>query len=307
MHGLIQVIQPQNEKSITVDKPFANLNIRSRISAVVLNNVVVSIFNSCSNKVGWNSRQSFALKGGGFIVKGDARVTINDLHEIGISYFAGKYSLNNYIKDIYNEDTNTINTVELTRKTKTRLAKGLKDLWEYRSMTDEKTKEKYMFFLISEFGELSSSNFNERKFVIPIPSNYPYDPIIKFTEDHFKILYDYLRGKNRYLLVNKYGEKKVSAILGKPLDDQFVRSAIDVIKNEISQTMSNFLSNKGKTMDDENAEIDRVKTKYEQLRTKMYDEYLEKVQNLRNEMIEVAGISSDSLQLKGEMVTIDEK
>jgi hypothetical protein len=99
----------------------------------------------------------------------------------------------------------------------------------------------------------------------------------------------------------------VNAILGKPLDDQFVRSAIDIIKNEISQTMSNFLSDKGKTMDAEDAEIARVKVKYEQLRTKMYDEYLEKVQNLRNEMIKVAGISSDSLQFKGEMVITDEK
>ena len=288
LYGYIQAVAPKDEKIFFEQQPYADLGIRSRITAVVLNYLLDH-----------SRKMTFLFNYGG------AHVTINDLHELGISFSNGLGIIKKYYaRSAWDKNENTYKKTELIKITKRHFAKAFKHLWDLYSKTDPKTKEKSMLFSIKEYGELNYSSYANPKYVIPIPDNYPYSPIIRFKENHFHILYGYLKGKDRVWLTVKYGKDAVNNILGEPIENQFVISGIGIIKNEIKNLIEKYAKEKDEANSQEREEKEALIKKFEKRRAELYDDYTNKMESLRKEMMEMVGITSSSLQLRGEEVSI---
>lgn len=186
------------------------LDIFSRKAAALLNAVINWKVESCNTKHRtWGSVGVDDLIGGGLFVKCRAEVVVTTIGEVGLKFEErGNESIRKYIR-ISN------GTAERLSSIKDKLGNELKKYWNAYSKS------------IDNMGG---------KFNIKIVENGTTEEF-EITETDYRILYEVLKGRNINKLKGKYAAKKWDEMIGKKIEDQFILTAIETIKGEISKVV----------------------------------------------------------------------
>ena len=282
----IKVLTGTQETDIKAceDYHFTNLGINSRLGALLLNNVLY--FLSDSRPICHRRRYGDDQKGGGLFCKAKARISINDLNEVGL-YFENTWGFSSNLRVATGK-------AEVLKAVKNKLADALKKMWKVRVQVDSNGTE-YMFIEKTRSGELSTSNHDHKEYVIPLTaeekekmkiSNHwdNYTPKIMITEKQYRIVYEFLKGRK----VSDYPEVVFNSMIGKKVDDQFVISAIEVIRGEMEQLIATWKQAAQTTSKEFDAQIDQIRMKKSAELSRLEAEKNEKLKELQNQMKEIA-------------------
>lgn len=202
------------------------LGLNGEKTAVLLNNMLNWRFNSCKYK---NGRRNWGedpanLVGGGLIVVCNARITINASNQVGIFF-------NNFEK----RDKvlrNACGEAEIFKSIKDKIANELKKYWTS----------------INKHNEPITMYFDDQSFEVTVAD--------------YRVVYEILKSRDVDKIKGKYGANVYNEMIGNSVEDQFVISAIETIKNEISNVA------KQRDIDCENR-----KKKHTEESNRLYDEF----------------------------------
>lgn len=235
-------IKTENEKnflngvSIFGDtKKMFLLDLNGEKTAVLLNNMLNWRFNSCKHKNGhsWGpDPENFV--GGGLIVKCNARIAINASNQVAIFF-------NNFEK----HDKvlrSACGKTEIIKSIKDKIANELKKYWTS----------------INGHNKPISMNFNDHTFNVTVAD--------------YRVVYETLKSRDVDKIKGKYGTNVYDEMIGNNVEDQFIISAIETIKNEIS--------NVAKQRD---ADCEVRKNKHTEESTRLYNEFIADEEKIKNE------------------------
>jgi len=252
----IQVLTGEHEQRITNDKDnyFMNLGINTRLGALVLNGVLRHLYESRPYRA--RSAYGDSRKGGGLFCKCAGRITINDCDEVGL-YFDNKWEVGKYIRV-----TNGEHTPETIRLIKTKLADGLKKMWQAKSRSGNgENQGPYMKIDKRGPGTTSLSTYGHDDYIIPLTDEElqelkqnrgynSYEPKVVISEAQYRCLYEMLKGRDTNKTIKNYGQEAYNSIIGYRTNDQFVISAMEVIKAEMKKVTEEY-AQKIKASDDD--------------------------------------------------------
>jgi len=274
----------ENEIKTHEEYHFTNLGINSRLGALLLNNVLYFLSDSRPMRARrcWSDDQ----KGGGVFCKAKARISINDLNEVGL-YFENSWGFSSNIRV-------ATGVAEVTKAIKNKLADALKKMWKARVQVDSNGSE-YMLIEKTRSGELSTSEYDHKEYIIPLTEEEDkkftkaqhwerVTPKIMITEKQYRIVYEFLKGRK----VSDYPEVVFNSMIGKKVDDQFVISAIEVLRGEMEQVIATWKQTAQTTAQDFDAQIDQIRMKKGAELQRLEAEKNEKIKELQNQMKEIA-------------------
>ena len=251
MYKYIIIIEPDGERKFFNPNDYSgviDLGLHSPLSAVLLNALLVYKKKCCNRKrhTYWNYNScldnlniaSYELVGGGMLVHGDPDIFMSKTGKVGI-----KFNDVSELNKVMNRKKNVPNFGEFrTRMVKEKLAKALKDFWDFsnwNSDTEKQDENATLNLTVSEYAmsaifdpEIYRIKNNEIGKLLP---GFTINTRISITKDQYRCLYEYFKGKDADKLKAKYGNDVYNAIIGKELEDQFLISAIDITKTEIEK------------------------------------------------------------------------
>ena len=237
------------------------LGVYSEKAATLLNEVINWRIGTCSTKASkkyYNGVDS--LKGGGLFVKCNCEVVISSIGEVGLKF---KEAYGEYIKKY-------IRTVsaraEINKAIKDKIANELKKFWTA-----------YSKYLKDHDGVIKIKRTDRNG----------DDVTYEYRETDYRVLYEFLKGRNVDKLKAKYDQVKWDEMIGKKVEDQFVISAIETIQNEIAkiaETRDNDLKN---AEAEYRAESNRLWTKNKENKKRIENEAMEKIKELQNQINEM--------------------
>lgn len=256
-----------------------NLGVTSTKSALLLN----YIFNIISKR--------------GLLYNADANVMIDDFNNVGV-YFRKYYYADGYIRA-----AKTINEIHKTILNK--IANELKKIWVTMKMNSTSNKLNIIYrnkycagnaygFLLN-FGDLSPNYYSEDCEYLDlkdIPVTKINDKeIVEISFEEYRTLYEFLKGRDTNKIKKRYGIDAWNSMIGKQIENQFVISAIDTIKNEIKKVKDNYnMQFKNACQEKEDIIYNAQKTFKE--KTKQYEKEMnDKINELKNQFNEIIKIS----------------
>lgn len=221
------------------------LEIFSRASAGLLNQVINWKVGSCNTKNRtWGTPGVGDLIGGGLFVKCRAEVVVSTIGEIGLKFNErGNESIGKYVRI-------SSGVAERTKTIKDKLANELKKYWNAYSKC------------ISEQGGVLKVRINENEV------SEEYD----IRETDYRLLYEVLKGRNINKLKEKYSAAIWDQMIGKKIEDQFILTAIETIKGEISKLVS-FRED----------ELKKAEEEYNEVRKNLQADYQSKQEQIKSE------------------------
>lgn len=237
------------------------LGIHSEKAATLLNEVInwrIRTCNTKANKEYYNGVDS--LKGGGLFVKCNAEVVISSIGEVGLKF---KEAYGEYIKKYIRAVSAP---AEINKAIKDKIANELKKFWTA-----------YSKYLKDHDGVIKIKRTDRNG----------DDITYEYRETDYRVLYEFLKGRNVDKLKAKYDQMKWDEMIGKKVEDQFVISAIETIQNEIAkiaETRDNDLKN---AEAEYRAESNRLWTKNKENKERIANEATEKIKELQNQINEM--------------------
>lgn len=226
-------LNPSNEESYVGSKygqSWFDLGIVSKKAALLLNAVIGMKINSCPLKVReryWRSPKNMeSVCGGGLLIKGKAAITINQLNEVGI-FFRDGWEVGKYIRTCSGK-------AEMAKAIKDKVANELKSIWKTSATQAEELK-----IDLATHGKCKSDFALdiEPEFITNGTDGTEY---VKISLHEYRALYEFLKGRNEQKIKERTGSKAFNIMVGKKIEDQFLLSAIDVIKNEIKNVETEY-------------------------------------------------------------------
>jgi len=218
----IRKLSAVNEEQIkSKSESFFDLGITSQKAAVLLNYMFQHKLEHCATKRGYYYRTKTvdSVNGGGLLVKGKAQITINDMNEVGI-YFRDQWAIGKYIRVAAGK-------TEIIKSIKDKMGNELKKLW--KMFKDERIviDIKDHTALYNETGKY----LNLSDDIVTTTESGKKVIIISLNE--YRALYEFLKSREPAKIKERYGTTAYNTMVGQRIEDQFLLSAIDVIKNEI--------------------------------------------------------------------------
>lgn len=253
----LKKITVKNEQQINSYNGFYPLGISSPKAMLLLNYLIWSKMSSCGYKYGGRYYHDDIdyLKGGGLFVKGKPQFTFNDFFEIGI-YFNDTWKMSAYLRSSSGKAENLI-------AIKNKLAGELKYFWKL----DGKDKENCVI-PIGKFGRTESVDNQDEVFKkFPVEEsvlNENHEKCIVISFEEYRCLYEFLRGRNKEKTIKKYGEEAYNKIIGKQIEDQFLISAIDVLKSEILKAINEYTEYENAQQKERDEAYNKIRTQYQE-------------------------------------------
>ena len=246
---------------VSIHESVTYLGIHSEKAATLLNEVInwrIKTCNTKANKEYYNGVDS--LKGGGLFVKCNAEVVISSIGEVGLKF---KEAYGEYIKKYIRAVSAP---AEINKAIKDKIANELKKFWTA-----------YSKYLKDHDGVIKIKRTDRNG----------DDVTYEYRETDYRVLYEFLKGRNVDKLKAKYDQMKWDEMIGKKVEDQFVISAIETIQNEIAkiaETRDNDLKN---AEAEYRAESNRLWTKNKENKERIANEATEKIKELQNQINEM--------------------
>ena len=207
-----------------------DLGINSIYGAILLNNLIYWKFLSRPTR-----HRGWGRTGGGFLVKGNTHIAINELGEVKL--------ICRDVGGLVNSLRAAKNQEEYVHAVKDKMANELKEMcWT------EKPEFCNIFAGGCQVISIPSKDFYEgwNKNCVNILTNEKIEKFndnvhgketysqIKFNYNEYRCVYEFLKGRNKAKIIAKYGQETYDKMIGKKIEDQFLISAIEVMKNEIT-------------------------------------------------------------------------
>ena len=251
---------------VSIHESVTYLGIYSEKAATLLNEVINWRIRTCSPKVSERYCDGVdSLKGGGLFVKCNAEVVISSIGEVGLKF---KEAYGEYIKKYIRAVSAR---AEINKAIKDKIANELKKFWTA-----------YSKYLKDHNGVIKFTFIDRNR------DGVEYE----YRETDYRILYEFLKGRDVDKLKAKYVQVKWDEMIGKKVEDQFVISAIETIQNEIAkiaETRDNDLKN---AEAEYRAESNRLWTKNKENKKRIENEAMEKIKELQNQINEMMTIGS---------------
>ena len=218
----IRRMSAANEDQIkSQSESFFDLGITSQKAAVLLNYLFQYKLEHCASKRGYyyNTKTADSVNGGGLLVKGKAQITINDMNEVGI-YFRDHWAINKYVRVASGKS-------EVIKSIKDKMGNELKKLW--KMFKDERIviDIKDHTALYNEVGKYLTLSDDI------VTTTESGKKVIIISLNEYRALYEFLKSREPAKIKERYGTTAYNTMVGQRIEDQFLLSAIDVIKNEI--------------------------------------------------------------------------
>lgn len=253
---------------------FFDLGLTSQKAAVLLNYLFTKKMLSCPSKRGYYySKDADSVIGGGLIVKGKAQVTINDMNEVGV-YFRDRWSIGKYVRVASGR-------TEIIKSIKDKIGNELKKLW--KSYRDEQ-----IIIDVKEFAKLSGTNDE----ILDLDQNIVTTndsgrTIIVISLNEYRALYEFLKNREPSKIKERYGTKAFDVMVGHRIEDQFLLSAIDVIKNEIKNVEHECTELCKKAEEDFNESYNKIKKDRDDAKANAEIAKNSKIADLQNQLKEL--------------------
>jgi len=293
----IRKIVPAEEFEFQAKNNFFPLKITSIRSAILLNYLISIKLDSCPIKARYfnNGNDPDSKIGGGLLVKAYPRITINDLNEIGI-WFKNEWKLWSLIRAAKSKS-------EITHSVFDKVSNELKKMWQanfsymkrHQKINDE--KDAIIRIPIKDYTKTNESTYMKDDYITLGPEendemNKNGDAYMIITYNEYRVLYEYLKGRDKDKTIKKYGKAAYSAMIGKKIEDQFLISAIEVIHSEIKQAINECEATKKSLSEQEQVAINEIRKKYQDLREAANAQKEAKLTELQSNMKQMTAMAN---------------
>lgn len=253
---------------------FFDLGITSQKAAVLLNYLFTQKLESCPAKRGYYyNKDADTVNGGGLLIKGKAQVTINYMNEVGV-YFRDRWSIGKYIRVASGRS-------EIIKSIKDKIGNELKKLW--KSHLDEQ-----IIIDVRAYTHIAGT-FNENLDIDQniVTTDATGQKLIVVNLNEYRALYEFLKSREPAKIKERYGTKAFDTMVGHRIEDQFLLSAIDVIKNEIKNVEHECSNLCKKAEDDFNEAYNKLKKDRDSVKAAAEIAKTSKIAELQNQLKEM--------------------
>lgn len=253
---------------------FFDLGLTSQKAAVLLNYLFTKKMLSCPSKRGYYySKDADSVIGGGLIVKGKAQVTINDMNEVGV-YFRDRWSIGKYVRVASGR-------TEIIKSIKDKIGNELKKLWKTH-------RDEQIIIDVKEYTQIHGTS-NENLIIDQnvVTTNDSGRKIIVISLNEYRALYEFLKSREPSKIKERYGTKAFDTMVGHRIEDQFLLSAIDVIKNEIKNVEHECTELCKKAEEDFNESYNKIKKDRDGAKAAAETAKVSKIAELQNQLKEL--------------------
>ena len=184
--------------------------------------------------------------GGGLVVKTDPDITINHLGEVGV-HFNNTYRLNSFCRkaSCQRERLSTI---------KEKFAYALKNMWKSTSIDNVMT--------------------------VKIDPTVNDSETVTISFEEYRALYEHLKERDKAKTIKAYGQKAYDDMVGEPLQDQFLISAIETIDEDKHRVEKEYSDKLLELDEKKNKEIKEISAKYAVIKESLIEEKKTKIDEL---------------------------
>ena len=211
--------------------------------------------------------------GGGLIVKGKAQVTINDMNEVGV-YFRDRWSIGKYVRVASGR-------TEIIKSIKDKIGNELKK--RCKAHRDEQ-----IIIDVKEYTQMYGTS-NENLVIDQniVTTNDSGRKIIVISLNEYRALYEFLKNREPSKIKERYGTKAFDTMVGHRIEDQFLLSAIDVIKNEIKNVEHECTELCKKAEEDFNESYNKIRRDRDSAKAAAETAKVSKIAELQNQLKEL--------------------
>lgn len=223
-----------NESDILERDTTVDLEINSPKSALLLNFLLNRLDADRPTLRRWSpcyGNETIPI-GGGLFTRGEARVMIDDFSRVTI-YFDCQYAIRKYIRAA--EGKAAVRKAILDK-----IANELKKVWKNYSIAD-KIRILYKSPVTNKevYGVLNTSNWEKTDYLdlkgIQTVMDESNREFVEVSLNEYRALYEFLKGRNPEKVKFRNGVTAWDSMIGKQIEDQFILSAMETIKNEIAK------------------------------------------------------------------------
>lgn len=275
-----------------------DLGITSPKSALLLNYLICEADNNRPSHQKWNRRYGYTTvkTGGGLLVRAEAHVIVDDFSRVSI-YFACDHKVKDYVRVASGK-------AEVKKSVMDKIANELKKLWKRNSIKDKiQILYKNPTNKDGSYGVLSTSTYSKTEFLdlkgvetVKCDPSYPDREFVEITLNEYRALYEFLKGRSPKKIKDRNGETAWESMIGKPVEDQFLISAMEAIKTEIKNAKEEYSRQYNEAMSERDAAKSLADKIFREKTDNFEKEKLAKIAELKaqmEEMVKMANAVSD--------------
>lgn len=222
--------------------------------------------------------------GGGLLFRAEAKVMIDDFNKVTV-YFFNDYVVGKYIRVAEGK-------AEIQKSIKDKIANELKKTWKNYAINDK------IQILVQDpenkknvYGVLDSSNYDHIDYLnlgdTPTVKDERNRTYVEISLNEYRALYEFLKGRDTEKIKERNGVMAWDSMIGKPIEDQFVLSAIETIQAEIEKVKQEC----DQKCDEARSERDTAKSLADKIYREKTDTYAKerraKIEELKAQMADV--------------------
>ncbi len=257
-----------NQEQDYVESSFAKywpLEIFTKKSAMIINQVIHNIVANCEFKFRnhryYDTYDASAKKGGGFIRAAAPDVTVNEFGKIGLLLY-NTSSLQTYLRA---SDSHTEKLASIMDK----LGNEFKKYWRSH--------------FVSADGEEENGILDIRT----NPRSSSSEVLYHVTYDEYRVLYEFLKGRDKEKTIRNYGQTTYDEMIGKPINNQFVVTALMSLAEEQRKLKEEWSKKQDELRNICDQEIKDANAKYRTANSVLEEEYKAKIAELENQAAEM--------------------
>lgn len=258
------------------------LNVYSNKAALLINAALTCKKNKCAISVRTMWRTNPDVKGGGLFIQGKAQVMVNELNEI-MMYFNNTHGMGNCCRIATDNGDYTNKNIELVKTIKDKLANLIKECWNEIKSTDETA-----ILYTKIYGQTNEGSYLD-------VLKYENNDGVTFSKNDYRCLYEYLKGRDIEKIKFKYSEKTFDDMIGHKIEDQFVITAVDLLKQQITTLNTEMRTKKQLIQDKLNADIKSLQLMAQEETSNITKTYTMQIEDINKQIIDLiksnAGIS----------------
>ena len=250
------------------------LNVYSNKAVLLINAALTCKKNNCAISVRsmWNANP--VVKGGGLFIQGRGQVIVNELNEI-MMYFNNVNGIRNYCRIATDNGDYTNKNIELIKTIKDKLANLIKECWNEIKSADETA-----ILYAKVYGQTNENSYLD-------VSKYEKNDGVTFSKNDYRCLYEYLKGRDIEKIKFKYGEKTFDDMIGHKIEDQFIITAVDLLKQQIA-TLNNEMRTKQQLIQDKlNADIKSLQLMAQEETSNVTKTYTMQIEDINKQIIDL--------------------
>ena len=224
------------------------LDIRSKKACAIFTAALICKYENRPQRTG---RYNYGgQKGGGLLCMTDAHYAIDDMDQVYV-IFGNRGRVTDYCRA-------ATGFTEITKSIKDKIANSLKEWFmDYQNqqvhVDVSAARRSDDYYLYQNNGSKNSFNIVQAHGCEPCHFNV--------SKEEYRCLYETLKGRDKDKIKAKYGNEIYKNLIGSKIEDQFVISAVEVIRNEINNTMN-----------EKNARLGQIEKEYNERYQTIVDE-----------------------------------